>query len=119
MIKETTVAAIALGIYVLAVSSFAVDFPINMNNSTASNNTSITQNVTSIGTIDSILNQSTNESGLWSWGDVPEGYVRKDGKIVPESYQDSDKSVMETPYQSSPNNVDKDTRTGGLLVRPK
>lgn len=124
MTKERLGAAIALGILLSAISCCAVDFAGNAKNITDSNNTSALNATNSTlgpvnDTIDSILNQSTNDSGLWSWGDVPAGYTKKDGKIVPESYLDSDKSVMETPSQSSPNNMDKDTRTGGLLVRPK
>lgn len=125
MTKETLVAAIAFGIFVLAVSCCAVDLPGNGYNKTALNNTSTAQNITNStlnpinGTIDSILNESTNESGLWSWGDLPSGYAKKDGKIVPESYLDSDKSVMETPSQLSPNSENTDLRAGGLLVRPQ
>ena len=124
MTKETVVAAIALGIFALAVSCCAIDIPANGNNTTALDNTSSEQNATNStlsslnGTVASILNQS-NESDLWDWGDVPSGYVRKNGKIVPEAYLDSDESVMETPNQLSPNNLEKDTRTGGLLVQPK
>lgn len=121
MTKETVVAAIALGIFALAVSCCAIDIPANENNTTALDNTSSEKNATNStlnGTVASILNQS-NESELWDWGDVPAGYVRKNGKIVPEAYLDSDESVMETPNQLSPNNVEKDTRTGGLLVQPK
>ena len=124
MTKETVVAAIALGIFALAVSCCAIDIPANGNNTAALDNISSEQNATNStlsplnGTAASVLNQS-NGSDLWSWGDVPAGYVRKNGKIVPEAYLDSDESVMETPNQLSPNNVDKDTRTGGLLVQPK
>ena len=122
MTKQTVVAAIAFSILALAVSCCAVDIPGIGNNTTASDNSSTNlTNSTSAplnGTIDSVLNQS-NESDLWTWGDVPAGYARKDGKIVPEAYLDSDESVMETPSQLSPNTVDKDTRTGGLLVQPK
>ena len=124
MTKETVVVAIALGIFALAVSCCAIDTPANGNNATALDNTSSEQNATNstfsplIDTIDSILNQS-NQSDLWNWGDVPAGYVKKNGKIVPEAYVDSDESVMETPNQLSPNNLEKDTRTGGLLVQPK
>lgn len=124
MTKETVVAAIALGIFALVVSCCAIDIPANGNNATALDNTSSEQNATNStfnplnGTVDSILNQS-NQSDLWNWGDVPAGYVKKNGKIVPEAYLDSDESVMETPNQLSPNNLEKDTRTGGLLVQPK
>lgn len=122
MTRETVVAVIAFGIIALAVSCSAVDIPVNGNNTTASDNasTNVTNSTFSPlnGTIDSVLNQS-NESDLWNWGDVPAGYARKNGKIVPEAYLDADESVMETPYEISPNRVDKDTRTGGLLVNPK
>ena len=122
MTRETVIALIAFGIFALAVSCSAVDMPVNGNNTTASDN--VSTNVTNStfsplnGTIDSVLNQS-NESNLWNWGDVPEGYVRKNGKIVPEGYLDADESVMETPSQLSPNGLNKDARTGGLLVSPK
>jgi len=121
MTKETAVAVIALGIFALVVSCCAIDIPAIGNNATALNNTSPEQNATNStlnGSVDSIINQS-NKSDLWNWGDVPAGYVRKNGKIVPEAYLDSDESIMETPNQLSPNNVDKDARTGGLLVQPK
>ena len=124
MTKETVVAAIALGIFALVVSCWAIDNPAIENNATALNNTNPEQNATNStfsplnGTVDSILNQS-NQSDLWNWGDVPAGYVKKNGKIVPEAYIDSDESVMETPNQLSPNNVEKNTRTGGMLVQPK
>jgi hypothetical protein len=122
MTRETVIALIAFGIFALAVSCSAVDIPVNGNNTTASDN--VSTNVTNStfsplnGTIDSVLNQS-NESNLWNWGDVPAGYVRENGKIVPEAYLDADESVMETPSQLSPNGLNKDTRTGGLLVNPK
>ena len=124
MTKETVIAATALGIFALVVSCCAIDIPATGNNNTELDNTSSEQNATNStfsplnGTVDSILNQS-NQSDLWNWGDVPAGYVKKNGKIVPEAYLDSDESVMETPHELSPNNVDRDTRTGGLLVQPK
>ncbi|MDD1738203.1 MAG: hypothetical protein LUQ02_01315 [Methanothrix sp.] len=122
MTRETVIALIAFGIFALAVSCSAVDIPVNGNNTTASDNasTNVTNSTFSLlnGTVDSVLNQS-NESDLWNWGDVPAGYVRKNGKIVPEAYLDADESVMETPNQLSPNGLNKDTRTGGLLVNPK
>lgn len=121
MTKETVVAVIAFGIFALAVSCWAADIPVNGNNTTALDNSSINATNSTFsplnGTVASILNQS-NQSDLWNWGDVPAGYVRKDGKIVPEANLDSDGSVMETPSQLSPNS-DKYTRTGGLLVNPK
>jgi hypothetical protein len=124
MTKETAVAVITLGIFALVLSCCAIDIPATGNNTTALVSSISEQNATNStfsplnGTVDSILNQS-NQSELWNWGDVPAGYVRKNGKIVPEAYLDSDESVMETPSQLSPNNVDKDVRTGGLLVQPK
>ena len=122
--NRVVIAAIALGIFALVVSCCAIDNPANGNNTTALNNTSTEQNATNStfsplnGAVASILNQS-NQSDLWNWGDVPAGYVKKNGKIVPEAYLDSDESVMETPNQLSPNNVEKNTRTGGLLIQPK
>jgi len=121
MTKETVVAVIAFGIFALAVSCWAVDIPVDGNNTTALDNSSTNATNSTFsplnGAVAAVLNQS-NQSDLWSWGDVPAGYVRKDGKIVPEANLDSDGSVMETPSQLSPNSV-KDTRTGGLLVNPK
>jgi len=118
-------AVIALALFVLAASCSGVDIGSIGNNTSASNNTSIALNITNSslnstnGTIESISAKQTNKSSdLWNWGDVPAGYVRKDGKIVPEAYSDADKSVMETPSMLSPN-TDVDSRTSGLLVRPK
>ena len=125
MTKRIVGAVIALALFVLAASCSGVDIGSIGNNTSASNNTSIALNTTNSslnstnGTVESILAKQTNKSSdLWNWGDVPAGYVRKDGKIVPEAYLDADKSVMETPSMLSPN-TDVDSRTSGLLVRPK
>jgi hypothetical protein len=123
MIKRILGAGIALSLFILVSSCYAVDFGSNGNNSTSLNNTTAL-NITNTtlnplnGTIDSILGKSANKSELWSWGDVPAGYVRKDGKIVPESISEADESVMETPSMLSPN-PNTDLRAGGLLVRPE
>jgi len=86
------------------------------NNTTNSTNSSLDS---AIGHLNSTINDSADKSGLWSWGDVPEGYVRKDGKIVSKTSSESDQSVMETPSQSSPNNYNAGNKDGGLLVRPE
>jgi hypothetical protein len=115
MTKKILGAGIVFGLFVLAVSCYAVDLTSSGNNSTSLNNTTA---INVINPIDSILGNSSNKSDLWDWGDVPAGYVRKGGKIVPDAYSDSDESVMETPSMLSPNpNVDG--RSAGLLVRPK
>jgi hypothetical protein len=123
MTKSIVGAGIIISLFILAVSCYAVDLSSNGNNTTSLNNT-IGLNATNAtlnplnGTFDSILGKSANKSDLWNWGDVPAGYVRKDGKIVPEALVDSDESVMETPSMLSPN-PNSDFRAGGLLVRPE
>jgi hypothetical protein len=123
MIKRIVGAGIAFSLFILAVSCYAVDLNSNGNNSTSVNNTT-GMNITNTtlnplnGTNETILGKSANKSDLWNWGDVPEGYVRKNGKIVPEALADSDESVMETPSMLSPN-PNTDFRAGGLLVRPE
>jgi hypothetical protein len=124
MTKRIEGAAIAFALFVIAASCSGLDIGSMGDNTSASNNTSIDLNIinsslnSTNGTVESILAKSTNKSSdLWNWGDVPAGYVRKDGKIVPEAYSKADESVMETPSMLSPNpNVD--SRTTGLIVRP-
>jgi hypothetical protein len=123
MTKRIVGAGIVFSLFILVVSRYAVDLSNNGNNSTSQNNTTrlnvtnTTQNPLN-GTIDSILGKSANKSDLWSWGDVPAGYIRKNGKIVPEALSESDKSVMETSSLLSPN-PNADGRSGGILVRPE
>jgi hypothetical protein len=124
MIKDIVSAGIISSLFILVVSCYAVDLSSNGNNTTSLNNTTeLNATNTTLnplnGTINSILGKSANKSDLWSWGDVPAGYVRKDGEIVPEALADSDKSVMETPSELSPNNENTDMRAGGQLVRPE
>jgi len=125
MTKMILGAAIAICLFILALSCNAADFTSKGNNTTLLNNTTNAINVTNstLNSINNTLNsataKSTNKSDLWSWGDVPTGYVRKGDKIVPESYSDSDMSAMETPSQSSPSNDNVDSSAGGLLVRPR
>jgi hypothetical protein len=124
MTKRIVGAAIALAFFVVAISCNGVDIGSIGNNIPTLNNTSFAMNITNSslnstnGTMESILGKSTNKSSdLWNWGDVPEGYVRKDGKIQTEAELYSE-SVMETPSEASPYNTEEDN-SGGLLARPK
>lgn len=94
-------------------TGIAIESANNTMNSTNSSLDSATSH------LNSTINDSTDKSGLWSWGDVPEGYVRKDGKIAAKTISESDQSVMETPSQSSPNNNNAGNKAGGLLVKPE
>ena len=121
MTKRIVGAAIALAFFVIAVSCNGLDIG---NNTSSLDNTSFEMNISNSslnstnGTMESILVKSTNESSdLWNWGDVPLGYVRKDGEIKTEADLYSE-SVMETPSEASPYNTEADN-SGGLLVRPK
>jgi len=124
MTKRIVGAAIAIAFFVIAVSCNGLDIGSIGNNTSTLNNTSLAINITNSslnatnGTMESILGKSTNESSdLWNWGNVPLGYVRKDGEIKTEADLYSE-SVMETPSEASPYNTEKDN-SGGLLVRPK
>jgi len=123
MTKRILGAGIVFSLFILAFSCYAADLTSRGNNSDSLNNTT-GLNVTNTtlnpinDTNETILGKSANKSDLWNWGDVPAGYVRKDGKIVPESLSESDESVMETPSMLSPN-PNTDGRAGGLLVRPE
>jgi hypothetical protein len=124
MTKRTVGAALVLALFVVAISCNGVDIGSIGKNIPTLNNTSFAMNITNSslnstnGTIESLLGKSTNESSdLWNWGDVPEGYVRKGGKIQTEADLYSE-SVMETPSEASPYNTQQDN-SGGLLVKPK
>jgi hypothetical protein len=124
MTKRIVGAAIALALFVIALSCNGLDIGSIVNNTPTANNTSFVANITNSslnstnGTIESILGKSTNASSdLWNWGDIPLGYARRDGKIVVDAELGSE-SVMETPSEASPYNTEEDN-SGGLLVRPK
>jgi hypothetical protein len=123
MTRRIVGTGIVLALFAVVISCNGVDIgsigkniPTLNNTSFAMNNTNSSLNSTN-GTVESSLEKSTNESSdLWNWGDVPEGYVRKDGKIQTEAELYS-QSVMETPSEASPYNSEKDD-SGGLLVKP-
>jgi hypothetical protein len=124
MTKRIVGTGIALALFIAVISCNGVDIGSIGKNIPTLNNTSIAINITNSslnstnGTMESILGKSTNESSdLWTWGNVPLGYVRKDGAIKTEAELYSE-SVMETPSEASPYNTEKDN-SGGLLVRPE
>jgi hypothetical protein len=114
----------SISFFVVAISCNGVDIGSIRKKIPTLNNISFATNITNgslnstNSTMESILGKSTSKSSdLWNWGDVPEGYVRKGGKIQTEAELYSE-SVMETPSEASPYNTQEDN-SGGLLIKPK